>query len=435
MSTPSTEKSPECLGDLSHIPNHKIEKCRLCGSDNLQHLFSLGDHYVNDFVPLEKVKTGPRCPITLLLCKDCSLVQQQYSAPQELLYTRHYWYYSGVTQTMKDALRDVVKAGLETVEVGADDVWLDIGANDGTLLSYVPDHVFCAAVEPAENMFSKYMEHADYGVPHFWDADRYIYGWPPEEPLKHPKVITAIGMFYDLEDPNKFIGDVARVLHKDGIFVAQLMCLKNMLNLRDVGNLAHEHLEFYSLQSLHHLFSAHGLELFDIEKNSVNGESYRLYVRHKGSHHINRPGSSWRLAEAHLLENGLDEPETYARFYRQLEKNKDECRRFIHAAVVSGKKVALMGASTKGNTILQYYGLDNSLIHHASERSKEKVGKYTVGTGIPIYSETQSRYFDPDYYLILPYAFADEIMRRESNWRQECDGRRFLIPLPEFRVV
>lgn len=421
--------SPQCLTDLKDIPNKKINRCRLCGSDKLQYLFSLGEHYVNDFVDEKNIKSGPRCPITLLLCGYCSLVQQQWTAPQELLYTGNYWYSSGVTQTMKDALRDICRAVEETVHFQLGDIVLDIGGNDNTLLkSYSdPTSLFRVNFEPARN-FASGKKEIELFINDFWSYETY------ESRVGVPaKAITAIGMFYDLDDPNKFIGDVSKALAHDGVFIAQLMCLKNMLALRDVGNLAHEHLEFYSLESLHYLFDQHGLEMFDIEKNNVNGESYRLYIRHKGCTDVYRQGGMRRLAEAHFLESTYDQPETYAKFYRQLEKNRVECRRFIQAANVASKSIFLYGASTKGNTILQYYGLDNSLISGASERSPSKFGKYTVGTGIPIFAEEEVRRINPDYMLVLPYAFLPEFLQREQKWRE--GGGRFLVPLPEFRVV
>ena len=240
-------------------------------------------------------------------------------------------------------------------------------------------------------------------------------------------------MFYDLEDPNQFIGDIAEVLADDGIFIAQLMCLQNMLNVKDVGNFAHEHLEYYSLASLDYLLNRHGLEIFDIGTNSVNGESYRLYIRLIGSNVKGRPGCHERLEAARKKETGLNRVEFFQEFYFEMERNKERVVRFVQSAVKSGKTVHAYGASTKGNVILQYYGLDNRWIEKAAERSTEKYGKYTVGTNIPIISEEDSRKINPDYYLVLPYAFLPEFMEREAEWRR--GGGTFIVPLPVMRLV
>jgi hypothetical protein len=226
-------------------------------------------------------------------------------------------------------------------------------------------------------------------------------------------------MFYDLEDPSKFIADARKALTDDGIFVAQLMCLTPMLQKNDLGNICHEHLEYYSLQSLKYLFETNGLEMFKIEENEVNGGSYRIFAR------------PFRGAGIPFDEN-ITWQDILA-FGQRVQKTRDQCVAFIKQEVAKGKKVYVYGASTKGNVILQYYGLDNKLITAASERSPEKWGKYTIGSWIPIVSEEEARKAQPDYFLVLPWAFFDEFYEREKEWRAR--GGKFIVPLPEFRVV
>jgi len=222
-------------------------------------------------------------------------------------------------------------------------------------------------------------------------------------------------------------------LAPDGLFIAQLMCLRNMVDLCDVGNLSHEHLEFYSLKSLDYLFGKHGLEIIDIEQNSVNGSSYRLYIRHESSLVWPFPGAYRRVAEANAGEDGLDDPVFCQRFLERIEQNRDRCVTFIKAAQGIGADTWVYGASTKGNVILQYYGLDRGLIVAAAERSPEKWGKVTIGTGIPIKSEEEFRKANPIYALVLPYAFLPEFVEREAEWR--LGGGKFLVPLPEAYLV
>lgn len=395
------------------------DACRLCGSGDIVDVFSLGEQYVNDFVPRERIGKGVKAPLDLVLCRKCSLLQLRHTAPQELLYSRFYWYRSGVTDTMRRALRDIT-AQIETmVGLSEGDVVLDIGANDGTMLAtYTVPGLRRVGCEPANNLVDQLRINADYVMHDFWGYERYMElaaGWG----LGKAKVITAIGMFYDLEDPNKFIGDARKALAEDGVFVAQLMCLASMIGKNDVGNICHEHLEYYSLESLKYLFETNGLEIFRIEENDVNGGSYRIFCRH------NR-GTGIPFGEKYTLEDILA-------FGDRIRENRDRCVEFIRKEVAAGKKVHVYGASTKGNVILQYYGLDDRLIEAAAERSPEKWGKYTVGTWIPIVSEAESRKARPDYYLVLPWAFFDEFYEREREWR--AGGGRFIVPLPEFRVV
>ncbi|MEQ1727502.1 MAG: class I SAM-dependent methyltransferase [Vicinamibacterales bacterium] len=389
--------------------------CRLCGSASLDDVLTLGDQYINDFVPRERIGQGLRAPLDLVMCSGCSLLQLRHTAPQELLYARHYWYRSGVTDTMRRALRDVTETIESVVPLKAGDVVLDIGANDGTLLaSYGVEGLVKVGCEPANNLVEQLRSSADVVIHDFWTVGNY-------ETLKLPKakVVTAIGMFYDLEDPNQFIRDARAVLAEDGVFVAQLMCLAPMLEKNDLGNICHEHLEYYSLRSLQYLFESNGLEMFRIDENDVNGGSYRIFARHV-------TGQGIAYQEQCTLED-------VRAFGRRLEANREACVSFIRGEVAKGKTVYVYGASTKGNVILQYYGLDASVITAAAERSPEKWGKYTVGSWIPIVSEEEARRAQPDYFLVLPWAFFPEFYARETAWREQ--GGRFIVPLPDFKVV
>ena len=393
--------------------------CRLCGSSDLQDVFSLGEQYINDFVPEDRVGKGMKAPLDLVMCGNCNLLQLRHTAPQELLYARYYWYRSGVTDTMRKALRDITQEIEHLMPLQPGDVVLDIGANDGTMLaSYTTPGLRRVGCEPADNLVDMLKQNADYVMHDFWDYKRYMElaeGWG----FGKARIITAIGMFYDLEDPNKFIRDAQQALTEDGIFVAQLMCLAPMIEKNDVGNICHEHLEYYSLDSLKYLFEKNGLEMFKIDENEVNGGSYRIFARHY-------KGTGIRYDEKYNREDILA-------FSKRIQNNKDLCVDFIKNAVAHGKQVYVYGASTKGNVILQYYGLDHNLIAAAAERSPEKCGKYTIGTWIPIVTEEEARKAQPDYFLVLPWAFFNEFYEREYEWRRR--GGQFIVPLPEFRVV
>lgn len=393
--------------------------CRLCGSDKLQDIFSVGDQYVNDFVPEERIGKGLKAPLDLIRCDKCTLLQLRHTAPQELLYSRYYWYRSGVTDTMRKALKDITQQVESMVSLKSGDVVLDIGANDGTMLAaYTTPGIYRVGCEPADNLIDMLRKNTEYVMHDFWNYEKYM-EMASQWGFGKAKVITAIGMFYDLEDPNKFIKDAQRALADDGIFVAQLMCLAPMIEKNDLGNICHEHLEFYSLDSLKYLFETNGLEMFKIEENEINGGSYRIYARHY-------KGTGIKYDEKFTLKDIMD-------FAKRLEDNRKLCVDFIKNEVAKGKTVYVYGASTKGNVILQYYGLDNKLIKAAAERSPEKWGKYTIGSWIPIVSEEEARKAQPDYFLVLPWAFFNEFYKREEKWRAK--GGKFIVPLPEFRVV
>ena len=226
-------------------------------------------------------------------------------------------------------------------------------------------------------------------------------------------------MFYDLEDPSEFIKHAADALDDDGIFVAQLMCSHSMFKTNDLGNICHEHIEFYTLKSLKYLFESNGLEIFKIEENEINGGSYRIFCRKfkKGSISLPR-------------ENVLT---SVKNFVKRAERNKLVTMKFIKKEVKKKKKIFLYGASTKGNTLLQYYKLNNKIIPFAAERSPEKWKKYTVGSGIKIISEKKARELNPDYFLVTPWGFIKEFVKRESSWLKK--GGKFIVPFPRFKLV
>ncbi len=413
----------------SHQPPRTttIERCRVCGSSDISSLYTLGDIFISDFV--EQPSQGIKAPLEMVMCEHCSLVQLRDSAPQELLYSRFYWYRSGVTETMRNALRDITHSIEDRMALKAGDIVLDIGSNDGTMLrTYSIPGLIKVGVEPASNLAEEGRKGLDTFINDFWTYENY-----KSVVQRKAKVITAIGMFYDMEDPNQFIRDAASALQEDGVFVAQLMCLKNMLDTNDVGNICHEHLEFYSLSSLEFLLEKNGFTLIDIEHNLVNGGSYRVYAGLKNGHPPILPGAAERLKNYRNEERGMTSKKIHTDFFARIEENRKKCVAFVRDAVARGKRVWVYGASTKGNTILQYYGLDHNDIEAASERSPEKWGKFTVGTGIPIVSEEEARKANPDYFLVMPYAFFDEFYRREEAWRKK--GGQFILPLPEFRVV
>lgn len=379
--------------------------CRICGSARLKPILSLGRICMSAFVDGRRERT-PRVPIKLVLCEKCTLLQLKHTAPFEQMYVKQYWYKSNINEVIVNDLKEIASVAIRMAKPKKNDVFLDLGANDGTLLSFVPKKYLRVGFEPAQNLADELIEHCDIAIHDFW---RYASG------QKSAKIITAIGMLYDLEDPNQFVGDVKKALADDGLFIAQLMTLWPMIKNADVGNMAHEHLEFYSYASLVRLFEQNGLEIFKVEQNNINGGSYRLFARH------------YKKGSKRLEEPTLD----YKDFARRMKRNKERTVAFIKSEVAKGKKVYGYGASTKGNVILQYYGLDGKLISGIADRNPKKHGKFTVATDIPIVSEEEARKH-ADYFWILPYAFLSNFLKREKAWRKKG---KFIVSTPVFKVI
>ncbi len=395
------------------MENIERKTCRLCGFDKLVHVISIGEQFINDFPdhPSQKGRNG-KCPLDVVHCKNCDLFQLRHTAPQELLYSRHYWYKSGISETIKRDLKEIADVASKIVNLTTKDVVLDIGANDGTMLSNLAGKAITVGCEPASNLQDELRTRCTHVIPDFWNVENY-----EKLGLPKAKVITALGMFYDMEDPNQFIRDASKILAKDGVFIAQLMTLKPMLNNNDLGNICHEHLEYYTYRSLKYLFEHNGLEIYKIEENSINGGSYRIFARHLDKGSID-------FAENYTAKD------LYA-FKERLDENRALCKAYIKKAVSEGKKIYAYGASTKGNCILQYYDIGNDEIIAVADKNPEKWGKYTL-TDIPIISEDQARKA-ADIFLILPFGFTDEFVRRETDWL--ASGGTFIVPLPNFREI
>ena len=401
-----------------------IRRCRLCGSERLTVVLSLGKQYVSDFI----TPTGqhPRSPLELVRCRDCGLVQLRHTFSRTNLY-RHYWYRSGISKTMREALADVAAKAYQVAGPTTGDIVVDIGCNDGTLLrSYPRTGLRLVGFEPAENL----VEDARRGT--YWIFNDFfnegIFGG--KFGTEKAKIITSVAMFYDLEDPNGFVRDIANCLDPHGIWVVQQNYLTTMLQKNGFDNIGHEHLEYYSLSTMERLLTKHGLDIFDVETNDVNGGSFRTYVCHPGEYSIRATVSILKRREERLR---LDSSEAYDTFAANIRKIKSQLDRLVKTEVRRGKTVYVYGASNRGNTILQYCGLDHGLIRKAADANPEKWGRRTVGTRIPIVSKEEARKDRPDYFLILPHHFLDEIRREEKDYLDQ--GGKFIVPLPKVRVV
>jgi hypothetical protein len=392
----------------------------------------LGNQFVTNFVDASD-SDAIRAPLDLVLCDSatgCGLLQLKHTLNHDVLYKK-YWYKSGLSTTMVKALANVVSCATQLVPLSSGDIVIDIGANDGTLLrqyktpgvitvGFEPSNLHELAVEGNSKIINDYFNH---------DAFKKAFG------DKKAKVITSIAMFYDLEDPNSFVEDIRRCLHKDGVWLIQMNYLGLMLETNTFDNISHEHLEYYSLASLQYLLNKHSLEAFDVELNDVNGGSFRVYVRHKGSNLAGTAGAEKRLAELVAKEDKmqLGSIKTYEAFAQRIDNIKRDLTSFLEQEKKNGKKIFIYGASTRGLVVLQYAGVDNKLIEAAADINSDKWGKYIVGTGIPIISVEEYRKQTPDYLFVLPYHFIEEIKEQEKGFVE--NGGKLLVAIPNFTVI
>jgi NDP-4-keto-2,6-dideoxyhexose 3-C-methyltransferase len=411
--------------------------CRICSKPTID-VFSLGALYPSDFIPMEAVPDKKKIELALSFCPSCSLLQLRDIFEVSDLYGK-YWYRSGTNKSMKDALGDVVDKGLKYSGIKPGDLWLDIASNDGTLLSYVPEGITTVGVDPAEDSYKEAaLQVCDDVVQDFFSVaafKRSKYG------NRKAKVVSVIAMFYDLNDPCGFLRDVYEVMEDDGLLILQMSYTPLMINQLAFDNICHEHVCYYSLTSINKAFEKTGFKIVHCELNDVNGGSFRVYAKKRKT-----PASSFVTTPfRYMADMNLDMMYTYEEsgefntfsrykyFYMELQTLKKNTVSFIHQEVDQGAVVWGYGASTKGNTLLQYYGLDSGVIDNIAERSPYKYGLKTIGTNIPICSEANMRKAHPDYLLVLPWHFVDEFVTREETYLKM--GGCMILPCPKFELI
>jgi hypothetical protein len=410
-------------------------KCRIA-NDDLIEVFSMGDLYISDFIDKEHPPRAGKEEMKLLLSKESGLLQMEKVVDPNFMYGK-YWYRSGTNATMTKELQDVVESVVGSIPHEKDDVFLDIACNDGTLFKFVPKEFNTIGIDPCDDTYAnESRKHADYIVQDYFSADSY---WKATN--KKAKFITTIAMFYDLDDPISFLNDINEIIDDEGMLVLQMSYTPLMLKQLAFDNICHEHVCFYSLTSMKYLLEKTGFTIVDCVLNDVNGGSFRIYVRkNEATKELfkttpYRDVADYRINSILSYEKDLklDDPEVYIDFYNKMLELKEQTVSFIKEQKSKGKTIWGYGASTKGNTLLQWFGLDSTLIDGIAERSPAKFGLKTVGTNIPIYSEEEMRAVNPDYLLVLPWHFIYEFCEREKEYL--FSGGKFIVPCPKFEII
>lgn len=411
----------------------KRNSCRVCGSTALKKVIDLGPQYLQgSFVkPGKEMPSNRKIPCTILRCDPeedenaCGLLQMEHSVPPEILYAS-YWYRSGTNNTMKNHLKSIVDSVL-SITGFKDASVLDIGCNDGTLLGFYPPSFNKYGCDPSD--VAREVKHATVVQDIFPSAqlDQILAG-------KKLDIITSIAMFYDLEDPVHFVKSVKDLLASKGTWIVEMSYMPRMLELDSYDTICHEHLEYYSLAVLEKICSMAGMKIFRIEFNKINGGSIRCYATHKQNGTFDNENDFRVINETRQMEFDLelDTDKPYRAFQERITKLKGELHRLLVTLRDQGKRIHVYGASTKGNTILQWCDIDHTVVDYAAERNPDKFGATTLGTGIPIISEEESRAMRPDYYLVLPWHFRDEFLEREKESLEKGTG--FIFPIPKIEV-
>lgn len=404
-----------------------LTECRLCGSERLTPVLDLGLRHMVDFPRTPDGLSKPPLPLEIVQCRICTLVQLRHTAPSDWRYSTYY-YRSGTNEVMREELADVVAAVKATVPISRQDVVLDIGANDGTLLAaYAGEGItpLRLAVEPAANLQEAVRKHSEI---------QFNKTWPLEKATIGPgscKAVTSIAMMYGADDLNAFVAEVKRVLHPKGVWVVQFQDLLSVLQSVAIDWFVHEHLATFSLWSFLQLCDAHGLQIQAVERRAINGGSLRVIVRHK---HTARPEPSVNAQLERERQYGLLVPEQgFGTFLARVTLVQTALRSMVEEITRKAGVVDLYACSTKASLLLQLVGLDKTLIRQGIERQSEKVGRYVGASGIPIVSEEEARRDPATAWLVGAYQFRDQFIRREEEYLSK--GGLLIVPLPMPEVV
>ena len=407
----------------------KLQQCRICGNANLVCVLDLGNQMLTGVFPRKVDYSLTSGPIQLVKCMGddvCGLLQMAYSYDLEEMYGENYGYRSGLNVSMVKHLHDKVKKILTYINLNKEDLVVDIGSNDSTTLqAYPSENIVLVGIDPVGIKFHKFYPPHIHLISDFFSSKLLKENFPD----KKAKVITSFSMFYDLESPMEFMQEVYDVLADDGIWVFEQSYMPTMLEMSSYDTVCHEHLEFYALRQIKWMADRIGFTILDVEFNDVNGGSFSVTV----SKSLENKSTITPSVQAILLDEnakGFNTLTPYIHFAERVAQSKRDLLEFIETAQIAGKNVAALGASTKGNVLLQYCGLTENEISFVGDVNQEKFGCYTPGTWIPIIPETELLEKNPDYLIVLPWHF-----RRFFENNNNFSGMTLVFPLPVVHAV
>lgn len=413
------------------LKNYKYKKnCRVCSGD-LEDVISLESQFLSPTFVKSNINnklSEIKIPLTMCICKnkECSLVQLRETTDPNLLYT-DYFYRSSTNPMMLDDLKRVVEKSQDFVELKKDDIVVDIGANDCSMISFFPKNTQRIGVEPASNIDWSGVDKDITIINDFFPSKKFK-NYMGE---KKASIFTSCAMFYDLDDPNSFVKSIKENLDDDGVWCVQLSYVLLMIKNLNFYDICHEHLEYYSLHSLQFLMDKNGLDIVHAETNHVNGGSALVFIKHKRS-------NSTKTKELNQLislekEMNLSSAKVYKEFFLEMKKLSSTVTNFIKNENNKKKLVIGLGASTKGNVLLQFFGITKVMLPYISEKQEMKVGLKTLGSDIELISEARARSLNPSCMLMLPWYFKKEILAREKEYLD--NGGSILVPMPYAHIV
>lgn len=405
---------------------YKIKKCRCCSSKKIKNYINFGKMSLTTEFPKKRVDTN-KIPLNLVLCEKCKLFQLQHNYELKKLYNQNYGYKSGINKTMTNHLKNIAIDAQKFSKLNNGSVVLDIASNDGTLLKcFKQKFVTKIGIDPTIVKYRKNYKNI-IGHPGFFKKNIFL----KLSKGRKAKIITSIAVFYDIPNPNSFVHDIKQILDEDGIWILEQSYFPFLIKNNAFDSICHEHLSYFMYKQLKIILEKNELILNNVKFNTMNGGSFRLFISHKNSKHKIFKNNINKLEkiEKKIFKN-------FARyklkFRRNINYTKIKLLNLLIKLKAKNKIIHIYGASTKGNVILQYCNIDRKLTPYAVERNPDKFGRYTPGTLIPIISEKNSKKLKPDFYLVMPWHFKEEIIKREKKFLN--NGGKIIFPLPKIQI-
>lgn len=405
--------------------------CRSCGGTDLKTVLDLGQTpLVNRLLTAELLhQPEPTYPLELAFCPSCTLLQVKVSVPPEELF-RDYVYFSSFSDTMLNHVRELVTGLIAKRKLGPKSKVLEAASNDGYLLQfYKQAGIPVLGIEPARNIACVAREQKNIPtIDEFFGEDL---GRQLRARGELADVFHAHNVLAHVPEPNSFVQGIRQVLKDNGVALIEVPYVKDTIEQCEFDQMYHEHLFYYSLTALNHLFVRQGLEIQDVERQPIHGGSLRLYVGHPG------PGCGVSARVISLLrrekESGMGRLEYYLDFAGRVQQLKASICEHLRDLKKKGHRLAAYGASGKGTMLLNYFGVGRETLDFVVDRNPVKQGKFTPGTYVPIVAPEKLLEQQPDYVLLLTWNIADEVLAQQAEYRRR--GGKFITPIPELKVA
>lgn len=401
--------------------------CFICGEKKLYKFLSLSHQPPSDAFlrAVDLLKPEATYPLELCLCQSCYLVQLNYPVDPEKLF-REYVYNTSSNNSLKKSFESLVNNLVKRFNLSESDLAIDIGCNDGTLLSYYRPHkVKILGIDPSS--IAKLALRKK--IPTIVDFFSKKLAGKVVKKYGRAKIITATNVFAHVEKLDDFVAGIKDLLADKGVFISESGYLLDFIEKLQYDSVYHEHLRYYSLKPLKILFKKFGLEIIDVERGSIHGGTIIVYAAKKGKYPI-----AGRVAELIRREEkfGLYKKETFINFARRVKKNKLAIQKLIISLKSKGKNIVGVGAPAKGNTLLNYCNLDEDLIDYLAEKSEFKIGTFSPGMHLPVFDESRLFKDQPDYALMLSWNIADELIikLKKAGFRG-----KFILPTPKPKIL